>query len=344
MTAHEWVVGVDLGGTNLRVAAFHRLGDHSALARRERRIIAPTPAAVLRRPLGDDRRPDVIVAAVADAIADVLGQVGASPVVRVPVGVGIAAMLCDRRGTVANSPHLRWRDVAFGARLAARLGPARTLGVYNDVNAIAYGEFGLGAAAGASNVLTVYVGTGIGGGLIINGELADGHTHCAAEIGHVKVAWDDGAAPCACGGRGCVEAYVGGSYVQARARAELSTGDRRSLAVDLAGGDPLAVTPGDIDRAAADGDPWALDLWTELSPLLAVALGNAITLLNPERVVLGGGMLGRTPMLKAQALVALTFVTPSALLDPVEIVDAALGDDAGLVGAALLASDGVAMV
>ncbi len=344
MTAHEWVVGVDLGGTNLRVAAFHQLAVHAAQARRERRSVVPEPTAVVRHRVGDDRRPEAIVEAIAVAVEDVLAQVGVTPAMVVPVGVGIAAMLRDRKGTVANSPHLRWRDVGFGPMLAARLGPTRAIGVYNDVNAIAYGEFGLGAAAGASDVLTVYVGTGIGGGLIVNGQLADGYTNAAGEIGHVKVAWGDDAAPCACGGRGCVEAYVGGVYVQARARAELAASDRSSRALALAGGDPHAVTPGHVDEAAAEGDPWALALWTELAPLLAVALGNAITLLNPERVVLGGGMLGRTPTLKAQTLVALTLVTPTALLDPVEIVDAVLGDDAGLIGAALLASHGVAML
>ena len=129
----------------------------------------------------------------------------------------------------------------------------------------------------------------------------------------------------------------------ARIRRELAAGTR-SLAVDLAGGDPAAVHPGHVDAAAAEGDPWALVLWTELAPLFAVALGNAITLLNPDRVVLGGGMLGRTPTLRDQALVALSMVTPPALLDPVDIVMAALGDDAGLVGAALLADAGASLI
>ncbi|HVK73355.1 MAG TPA: ROK family protein [Kofleriaceae bacterium] len=341
--APAWVVGVDLGGTNLRVAAFGELGALSARARHERTTLVPEPSAVARRRVGDDRRPEAIVEAIATMVEEVLAKAGVSPVVRVPVGIGIAAMLRDREGLVANSPHLRWRDVPFGDLLAARLGPARPLGIYNDVNAIAYGEFGLGAAAGADDVLTVYIGTGIGGGLIVNGQLADGITNAAGEIGHTKVLWGDDAAPCACGGRGCVEAYVGGTYVQSRARAELARGDVRSLAVDLAGGDPHEVTPGHVDQAAAAGDPWALELWTELAPLLAVAIGNAITLLNPERVVLGGGMLGRTPLLKDQTLTALPMVVPAALLDPVTIVDAVLGDDAGLIGAALLASDGAAM-
>ncbi|MBZ0237159.1 MAG: ROK family protein [Deltaproteobacteria bacterium] len=342
-SSHPWVVGVDLGGSNLRVAVYRDLGAAAASCCAAGTSLAQEPAAVVKRPVGDDRRMESIVERTVACINDVLGQVGVSRVAVVPVGVGVAAMLSDRKGTVANSPHLGWRNVAFGPALARRLGPARPVGVYNDVNAIAYGEFGVGAGAGARDMLCVYVGTGIGGGLVMNGQLVEGATNCAGEIGHVKVAWGEDAAPCNCGQRGCVEAYVGGSYVQARIRRELANG-ARSLAIDLAGGDASAVNPGHVDAAAADGDPWALALWTELAPLFAVALGNAITLCNPDRVVLGGGMLGRTPTLRDQAVVALSLVTPPALLDPVDIVMATLEDDAGLVGSALLADAGVSLI
>ncbi|HLL23204.1 MAG TPA: ROK family protein, partial [Kofleriaceae bacterium] len=252
-------------------------------------------------------------------------------------------MLRDRRGTVANSPHLRWRDVAFGELLARRLGPRFAVGVYNDVNAIVWGEAVAGAARGCRDVLGVYVGTGIGGGVISGGVLVDGATNCAGEIGHVKVRWDDAAAPCACGGKGCVEAYVGGSYVQKRIREEALTKGKKSLAVTLAGS-PEALTPGHIDRAAEEGDEWALSLWTELAPLLAVALGNAVALLNPERLVLGGGMLGRTPTLYNLVEIALSIAVPSASLEPLTVVPAELGDDAGLVGSANLAKTGFSII
>jgi glucokinase len=250
--AHPWVVGVDLGGSNLRVAVYRELGAAAAEARAAGRPFNQEPTAVVRRPVGDDRRVEVLLESIAGAVGEVLGAVGVSAVAKVPVGVGIAAMLSDRRGTVANSPHLGWRNVAFGPQLARRLGPARPVGLYNDVNAIAFGEYGVGAGAGARDLLCVFVGTGIGGGLVVNGALAEGATSSAAEIGHAKVAWGEDAARCNCGGRGCVEAYVGGSYVLARVRAELAAG-QRSLAVDLAGGDAAAVHPGHVDQAAATG-------------------------------------------------------------------------------------------
>lgn len=320
-------IGVDLGGSNLRAAAF---GDGDGA----------TPFEIHKEAVGDDRAPDAIVARVARTIEGLAGG-SAGPVA---VGVGVAALLRDRRGTVANSPHLRWRDVPFGELLGRRLGARYRLGVYNDVNAITWGEAVAGAARGYRDVLAVYVGTGIGGGLIVGGQLVEGASNCAGELGHTKVRWDDEAAPCMCGGRGCVEAYVGGSYLVARIRRELANKRRKTTVLERAGGSIDAVTPSHVDAAAADGDAWALGLWTELAELLAVALGNALAILNSQRLILGGGVLGRTPVLRAMTEIDLMLVAPPASLEPLTIAVAELGDDAGLVGAARLARDGVSII
>ncbi|MBK9033584.1 MAG: ROK family protein [Myxococcales bacterium] len=312
------VVGVDLGGTNLRVAA----------------VVDGAITASVRRVLGERRS----VAEVVDAIAAAVAEVAPAGAASAPVGVGVAAMLGDRRGTVVNAPNLGWRDVDFGAQLAARLGPRHPLGVYNDVNAIAYGEFAAGAGRGARDLLAVFVGTGLGAGLVVNGTLAEGASNCAGELGHVKVASGADAAPCGCGARGCVEAYVGGAALQARIRRELAAGASPAVAAAAGGAD--AAHPGHVD-ALADVDPWARALLDECGRWLALAIGNAVTVLNPDRLVLGGGVLGRSPRLRARLVAELPAVAPIAVLRPLTIVDAALGDDAGLVGAALLARDGV---
>jgi glucokinase len=320
-------IGIDLGGSNLRAAAF---------AERD----GVTPFAIHKEPVGDDRAPDAIVARVARTIERLAGD-ATGPVA---VGVGLAALLRDHRGTVANSPHLRWRDVPFGELLGRRLGARYRLGVYNDVNAITWGEAVAGAARGCRDVLAVYVGTGIGAGLIVGGQLVEGASNCAGELGHTKVRWDDDAAPCMCGGRGCVEAYVGGSYLVARIRRELAN-DRLSTTVRArAGGSIDAVTPSHVDAAALDGDAWASALWAELSTLLGVALGNALAILNSQRLILGGGVLGRTPGLRAMTEAALWRLAPPASVEPLTIAVAELGDDAGLVGAARLAGDGVSII
>ena len=315
-------IGIDLGGSNLRAATV----DEGA-----------TLIQVHKEPVGEPRDPATIVERCAQVIENLAGDARG-----VTVGIGLAAMLRDRKGTVANSPHLRWRDVPFGTMLATRLGSRFLLGVYNDVNAIVYGESVAGAARNCRDVLGVYVGTGIGGGLIVNGALAEGTSNCAGEIGHTKVRWDDKAAPCACGSRGCVEAYVGGSYVQKRILAELTAG-ARSAAVTFAGGIEH-VTPGHVDQAAAEGDDWALGLWTELAPLLAVTLGNAVAILNPERLVLGGGMLSRCPTLYQLVETTLMVAGNAATLEPLSVELAQLGDDAGIVGSAHLAANNVSII
>jgi len=317
-------IGIDLGGSNLRAAI---VDDDAKLVEHR------------REKTGEPRDPQTIVERCAAVCEDLLRIAGAASAT---VGVGIAAMLRGNQGVIANSPHLRWRDVPFGQLLAVRLGARFQLGVYNDVNAIVYGEAVAGAARGSRDVLGVYVGTGIGGGLIVNNALVEGTSNCAGEIGHAKVRWDEHAAPCACGNRGCVEAYVGGSYVQRRIRDELAAGATSSV-LALAGAADKAH-PGHVDRAAAEGDPWALALWSELAPMLAVVLGNAIAVLNPERLVLGGGMLGRCPKLYEMVVNSLQIVGNAPSLEALTIVPAVLADDAGMVGAAHLAARGVSII
>ncbi|MDX2090901.1 MAG: ROK family protein [Kofleriaceae bacterium] len=317
-------IGVDLGGTNLRSA-----------------VVDPHTFALIehdKERVGEPRDVDSIVERVASAVE----RHAARSTGPVTVGIGLAAMLKDRRGNVANSPHLRWNEVPFGQLLATRLGSRFAVGVYNDVNAIVWGEAVAGSGRGSRDVLGVYVGTGIGGGIIAGGQLVEGATNCAGEIGHVKVRWDEAALTCACGQRGCVEAYVGGIYVQQRITEELTAG-AKSTAIELAGG-IANVNPGHVDAAAAGGDEWALGLWGELAPLLAIALGNAVSLLNPERLVLGGGLLGRAPTLYDLVLTSLPLVATKASMDALTVVHATLEDDAGLVGAAALAARGVSLI
>ncbi|HEY4059079.1 MAG TPA: ROK family protein [Kofleriaceae bacterium] len=313
-------IGVDLGGTNLRVASL----DGAKILEQH------------KEPTGEPRDPQTIVDKLA-TLAEKLAPSGPAT-----IGIGLAAMLCDRRGTVANSPHLRWRDVRFGELLKKRLGSRFSLGVYNDVNAIVWGEYTFGAARNYSDTLGVFVGTGIGGGLVVNGALVEGATNTAGEIGHVKVRWDDSAAPCACGQRGCVEAYVGGSYVQERITRELAAG--ASPAVVKLAGSVEAANAGHVDQAAGEGDAWALAYWEELAPLLAVTLGNAIAVLNSNRLVLGGGFLGRAPTLYELVVSTMPIVAPVASMAALSIALAELGDDAGLVGSADLAARGTSVI
>ncbi|HUH01385.1 MAG TPA: ROK family protein [Kofleriaceae bacterium] len=315
-------VGIDLGGTNIRLAVY---GDDSQVE----------PLLHRREAVGAERGPEALVERLSAMALEALREAGVEPV-GIPVGIGIAAMMRGTEGMVARSPHLHWIDVPFGAMMRARLGPELSVVVDNDVNMITYGEWRAGAGVGARDLLAVYVGTGIGAGLVSAGQLITGASGCAAELGHVKVVLGEDARPCACGLRGCVEAYAGGTYLQQRARTELA-GKARSSATMLAGG-AEHVNPGHLDEAAASGDAYALELYAEIAPLLGVALANAVTMLNSERLILGGGVLSRTPILREHVLTAFDIATNPPARAAVTVVEAALGDDAGLVGSALLAS------
>ncbi len=325
------VIGVDLGGTNLRVALYQGLAGHVRGRRSPGRL---EPVVQARLEIGEQRSPAQVADLLASTIKDVVRRAECEGSV-VPVGVGFAGMLRGKTGMVANAPQFAWLDVDFGALVRERLGPLHRIALINDVNAIAWGECTLGAAAGATDALAVFVGTGIGGGVIAAGRLVDGADNCAAEIGHTKVVWDTSARPCACGLKGCVEAYLGGRNLQRRARAELR-GGARSLAVRLAGGADK-VNPGHLDAAAAEGDDYALGLYGEIAPLLGVAIANAVTLLNPSHLILGGGVLSRTPVLTEHVIAAFEVAVNPPALVALSIVEAALGDEAGLIGSALLA-------
>ncbi len=328
-------IGIDLGGSNLRAALFNNVSGDTADTN--------VPTRIIRQAVGEQRDPQTMCAAIVALIHDLVSALEPAAVAKpIAVGIGVAAMLYDRRGTIANAPNLGWRDVAFGPMLAEALGPKFAVGMYNDVNAIAWGEFAYGAGRGARDMLAVFVGTGIGAGFITNGQLVEGASSCAGELGHCKIAWGIDAVPCACGSRGCVEAYAGGASVLKRIRRDLADG--LSLATVIAAGSIDAATPSHVDQAAADGDIWALELWQEIGTALAVAIGNALALLNCERLVLGGGMLGRTPILLEHTLTALELVAPRAALEPLTVVAAELGDDAGLIGAADLARHGVSII
>jgi glucokinase len=334
----DLVIGIDLGGTNMRAALFRGLA--AAAEKAASRPLSVEEEAVLRpiaerrEKVGSERAAEQIVERMAALVEGLLDEAGARGEA-VPVGIGLAGMLRGTSGIVAQSPHLGWRNVSLGDMMRTRLGDRYRVVVENDVNAITWGEFVMGAGRDVPDVLAVYIGTGIGGGAVCDGRLLRGGTGCAVEIGHTKVVWDESARRCACGLKGCVEAYAGGEPLQRRARAELA-GGARSAAVGIAGS-PEAVNPGHLDAAAAEGDEYALNLWQEIGPLVGVALANAVTLFNPNRLILGGGVLSRTPVLEEHIIAALEVAINPPAQEDLAIENAALGDDAGLVGSALLA-------
>ena len=306
----ELTVGIDLGGTNMR-AALVSTKDGKLLTQAKHKL--------------SDRSPDAIAAALVGLVNEVDPERK-----RDGVGVGIAAMLRGWTGIVVNAPNLGWREVAFRELVKKALATNEPVELYNDLNAIALGEQRYGAGQGARDVLCVYVGTGVGAGLVLDGRLYSGSTHLAGELGHVKVVLENGRL-CGCGQRGCLEAYTSGNHIAARAHEELLT--RNSVAVEIAGS-RLAVHAGHLDEAARRGDAYALGLWDEISRTLGLGLGAAVTLINPGKLILGGGVLTGAPLLADKVRERLHAAVNAASLLGFQIVYTTLGDDAGVLGAA----------
>jgi glucokinase len=248
---------------------------------------------------------------------------------RVGVGVGFAGMLRGWSGVVVNAPNFGWREVDFRSALRKRVGEKCEL--YNDLNAIAYGEARWGGARGVRDVFFCFVGTGVGAGIVCDGRLYIGATHLAGEFGHVKVI--PNGRLCGCGQHGCLEAYVSGANLQARAREDLQK--TKSLALELAGSLD-ALHAGHLDAAAAHGDRYASELMRHAGMLLGVALANAVCTLNPSRLVMGGGVWEKAEQLRKHTTSWFNDTINRPHLEGFAVVDSTLGERAGVLGAATL--------
>lgn len=315
-TAHtaSTCVGVDLGGTKILA----RLID-PATGRARGRAKLPTPAG----------GPDAVLAAVAEAVAQLPGADEA-----VAVGVGVPGFVVDGRVVVRCANIAGWdHPIDVAERLGTALG--KPVAVGNDVNCGALAEHRLGAGHGVRDLLAVFVGTGVGGGLVLGDRLIDGARGMVGEIGHVTVQPGPQGALCGCGGRGHMEAYAGRAGIERRAR-EAAAAGQRNLLVDLAG--TGTIKSRHIARALAEGDEVATRLMAEAADALALVIGNAATLLDLRHVVLGGGVVDKL----GQPFLDQIAGSPSfGGLGP-EVCELRLAerlDDAGVAGAALLAAD-----
>ena len=309
MTARV-AVGVDVGGTKLLAVAVGADGE----------VVDELKVAT---PAGAD--------GVVDAIVDIAESWGD----HLPVGLGIAGLV-DRDGVLRVSPNLpRITSYPFRARLADRLGVPVT--VDNDATVATWGELRAGAAKGASDALFVGLGTGIGGGVVSGGVLQRGASGFAGEAGHMVV--DPHGPVCPCGRRGCWERFASGTGLGRLAREAAEAGQAPRL-VELAGGDCELVRGEHVAVAAADGDGPALDVVWEFAWWVAVGVANLVNVLDPEVVVIGGGLAEMGDVLldpvrsRYQELVLAPEHRPA-----VPIVAAQLGEHAGAIGAALLAGD-----
>jgi len=307
--------GVDVGGTNLKVALLW--SDGTVIAARQ----IPTHAEA--GPEQGCRRIIETLQALAQEHGHGAEDLGA-------IGVDSAGLVDHEHNLVLDSPNLRgWERFPLAERIGAAFGAPVQL--ENDVNAMAYGEWRLGAGRGTRHMLCLALGTGVGGGLILDGRLYRGAHGAAAELGHTTL--DLHGPQCSCPNVGCLERHIGAEYIATRAREKLAASERPSRLRDLPA---AAITPRSISEAAAGGDELAAEVWTEVGTLLGQGLVSLVNIFDPERVVIGGGVAkaGERLFEPARRVVRARAMSLAART---EIVPAALGDDAGLVGATLLA-------
>jgi glucokinase len=312
-------IGVDMGGTKLLAGAVD-MG--FSVHRRAQRSVAGLDQSSLL---------DVVVDAVQEARESAGGEIEG-------VGFGIPSLIDQRTGRSVISVHLPLAGVPFADVMAERLG--LPVFVDNDANVAVLAEHRAGAARGCSEVVVLTIGTGIGGGLILGGELYRGAVGAAGELGHVVIDMDGPPCQGNCPNRGCLEALASGSALAREALRIARERQNSGLARAVADGRELAGPL--VTELAHDGDPDAVEALRLIGTRLGVGIANYVNIFNPEVVVIGGGVIAAGELLLAPAREEMLRRALPPSRDEVRIVAARFGVEAGMIGAATLAFDGLA--
>lgn len=267
-SAKKLSLGVDLGGTKIAVG----LCQNGEILKK---VIFPThPEAGF----------DGVISVILGAVEKVMAGHTAKEILG--LGIGSAGQINGETGEVIYSPNLGWRNAPLGKTISQALN--MKVGVLNDVRAATVAEHKFGNGKGLANFANIFVGTGVGGGFVINGQLVNGATNSAGEIGHICMEAEGPV--CGCGNKGCLEAFASGTGMENYVKAELKKG-RKSLLKELAENRLENVRGPLIGKAAEKGDELAVEAIKRVGHYLGIALANVHTMLNPDIILLGGGMM-----------------------------------------------------
>jgi len=321
--AKELIAGIDLGGTKIQTVVLDGGGEVKGQSRH------PTPTT---------GGPDDVIAAMAGAVTEACAEAGIEPSDLAVVGVGSPGAVDGKEGTVSSALNLPdWAGtVPMGPKLTELLGPPAFIG--NDVQVATEAEFTSGAGKPYDSILGVFWGTGVGGGLILDGKPWLGRGS-AGEIGHMVIR--RGGAKCPCGRRGCMEAYSGRKAMEIKAREEVAAGKKTDLFNIMEEHHKDRLTSGIWDRAVEHGDDMALALMERAVKALAAGIASAVNLLDIEAVILGGGLgvrFGDRYLPRIQSRMHRHLFKDD---DPPAMHVAALGDLGGAIGAAQLGARGI---
>lgn len=313
------IVGVDLGGTTIVVGTLTEDGSTLYGLLEE-----PTPGA-----LGPDAVIELIGSMIQRSIEATRRERATEGMEIVGVGIGAPGPLDTARGVVIVTPNLGWRDVPLRDLIARASGLEATLD--NDANCATLGEWWRGAAQGGRVVVGMTIGTGIGGGIVLDGEIFHGASDVAAEIGHMTI--DVTGRRCKCGNYGCVEAYASGPAIAARAVEEIEAGTPSAI-LELVGGQLDRVTARVVYEAANAGDPFALEVMRDTARFLGAAVANLVNVLNPDVVVVTGGVTRAGNLLLEPLRIEVARRAFKPAVNACRIVPGGLPGTAGVYGAA----------
>lgn len=312
----NYSIGIDLGGTKILAA-----------------IVDITNGKVIhyaKKKTKKERGANVITKKVINIVQQLLDESGISIDEIQSIGIGLAGQVDRDNGILLAAPNLDCFNVNFKNILEERYGKPVFVG--NDVEVATVGELMFGAGVGYKNFVCVFVGTGVGSGIVIDGKMFTGHTGTAGEIGHITVSC--GGRGCGCGGNGCLEAYASRTAIEQKIRGAIKKG-HKSIIVDYIKDDG-AIRSKHLQIALEQKDEVVLNCITEAAEYLSSGLASVINFLNPQLIILGGGLIDAVDFffdLTKGKTIAKCLPTPS---EKTNILKAKLGDFSGVVGAALL--------
>jgi glucokinase len=314
----RYLIGIDLGGTNIVVGTVAE--DGSSL-----HGLVSEPTLPER---GVDAVIDRMIHLARASLEQCVKEKGCRREDIAGVGIGSPGPLDTKQGVVLLSPNLAWRNVPLRDRIAGALKLPTTLD--NDANCAVFGEWWRGAARGSKHVIGLTIGTGIGGGIVIDGQIYHGTSDAAGEVGHMTI--DSQGRRCKCGNYGCLEAYASGPAIAARAVEGIEAGADTSLP-EYVGGDASKITAQIVYEAAHDGDDFAQEMVRDTAKYLGAGVASLINIFNPEVVVICGGvtLAGDRLFLPLEAEVKRRAFKPS--WERCRIVAGALTGTAGVYGA-----------
>lgn len=312
------VIGIDVGGTNLR----------GALVTREGKILKRMKIA---------SEADKGIDAVVDNLVKLIKSVGEGEDVA-GVGFGIPGIIDFRTGVITQAPNIsNVKNYPIRENITRRLGSEMSVVIENDANCAALGEWWMGSGKDAGSLVMITLGTGVGGGVVLEGRLWRGADGMGGEVGHMTIY--PGGPKCNCGNYGCLEVYSSATGIRRMVKEVLSDSSSQTALRDLVKDEDPGRMPEAVMKAALEGDRAALGIWEQFGTALGIGMASLVNILNVEMIVIGGGVSQAWEMFIDKALSELKRRALRAPAERVRVMKSVLGDDEGIIGASYLALD-----